>query len=239
MIHDQPLNVTAAGGILIKMDSQIPNVPVVPSETQQWAMAVMAGFFTFLACFGCLLMCVQVGLLAPDGGHVAFGRLPTYSPTIPLLSEAQVSALPQQEYKCNIEAGNQTACAICIEEYEEGEQLRQLPCDHCFHHDCIMPWLTERSPSCPLCKSEVLVEDEASLQTPVLERNPWRWRQSYGVLSNMLATPWVLDDPLLQTDDSSDDDDLSDDNDDENPGAPVEQLQPIVASSPSQSEQSP
>ena len=28
-----------------------------------------------------------------------------------------------------------------------------LPCQHTFHSECIFPWLTERSPTCPLCKA--------------------------------------------------------------------------------------
>ncbi|KAL7551823.1 hypothetical protein ACHAWF_015017 [Thalassiosira exigua] len=38
-----------------------------------------------------------------------------------------------------------TTCSICIEEFEPGERLRVLPrCDHLFHTECILPWLTER-----------------------------------------------------------------------------------------------
>jgi hypothetical protein len=50
-----------------------------------------------------------------------------------------------------------TTCSICIDEFEEGEKLRLLPrCAHAFHTECILPWLTERQGSCPLCKTSVL-----------------------------------------------------------------------------------
>ena len=47
-----------------------------------------------------------------------------------------------------------TSCSICLDDYDPGEHVRVLPCGHTFHGDCIFPWLTERSPTCPLCKGE-------------------------------------------------------------------------------------
>jgi len=45
-------------------------------------------------------------------------------------------------------------CPICVQDFEEGDDLRILPCDgrHRFHRDCIDPWLLGVSSLCPLCR---------------------------------------------------------------------------------------
>jgi hypothetical protein len=49
----------------------------------------------------------------------------------------------------------QVECVICIEDFIDGETLRVLPCNHCFHVACVDVWLLER-PLCPLCKAPAL-----------------------------------------------------------------------------------
>lgn len=45
-------------------------------------------------------------------------------------------------------------CPICIMDFEEGDDLRLLPCEgkHRFHKTCVDPWLLELSSSCPICR---------------------------------------------------------------------------------------
>lgn len=45
-------------------------------------------------------------------------------------------------------------CAICLEEYEIGDQLRELPCKHFFHSQCIDPWFKDVHGICPVCKRD-------------------------------------------------------------------------------------
>jgi len=41
-------------------------------------------------------------------------------------------------------------CSICTEDFEKGEDVRVLPCNHKFHPACIDPWLLNVSGTCPL-----------------------------------------------------------------------------------------
>lgn len=45
-------------------------------------------------------------------------------------------------------------CPICIVDFEEGDNLRVLPCEgkHRFHQECVDQWLLELSSSCPICR---------------------------------------------------------------------------------------
>uniref|UniRef100_A0A7S4DUG3 RING-type domain-containing protein n=1 Tax=Lotharella globosa TaxID=91324 RepID=A0A7S4DUG3_9EUKA len=45
-------------------------------------------------------------------------------------------------------------CAVCQEAYCKGDEVIELPCSHCYHKDCAMPWLKEHN-TCPLCRKSV------------------------------------------------------------------------------------
>jgi hypothetical protein len=54
-------------------------------------------------------------------------------------------------------AATQPTCAICLEDFVPLEStVRELPCRHIFHADCIDPFLRENSSLCPLCKKTSL-----------------------------------------------------------------------------------
>jgi hypothetical protein len=46
-------------------------------------------------------------------------------------------------------------CTICLEDFNLGEHIRSLTCNHIYHKDCIDDWLT-RNNSCPVCRQEAV-----------------------------------------------------------------------------------
>ncbi|VAI35104.1 unnamed protein product [Triticum turgidum subsp. durum] len=54
----------------------------------------------------------------------------------------------------DMQDGNTEQCVICRVEFEEGESLVALPCNHSYHPDCINQWL-QINKVCPMCSAEV------------------------------------------------------------------------------------
>ncbi|XP_015107417.1 E3 ubiquitin-protein ligase RNF43 isoform X2 [Vicugna pacos] len=49
-------------------------------------------------------------------------------------------------------------CAICLEEFSEGQELRVISCLHEFHRACVDPWLHQHR-TCPLCMFNIVEGD--------------------------------------------------------------------------------
>lgn len=65
--------------------------------------------------------------------------LPTH-----IVTAAEVAAAPE-EHK---------VCTICIENFQEGDEVRTLPCFHRFHKNCVSRWLRQNG-ICPVCKHQI------------------------------------------------------------------------------------
>ncbi|NXG45750.1 RNF43 ligase, partial [Psilopogon haemacephalus] len=55
-------------------------------------------------------------------------------------------------------------CAICLEEFSDGQELRIISCSHEFHRDCVDPWLQQHH-TCPLCMFNILARDSVDQAT--------------------------------------------------------------------------
>lgn len=47
-----------------------------------------------------------------------------------------------------------TSCNICLSTFEDGENVRTLPCFHLFHMQCVDDWLMNHT-NCPACRTEL------------------------------------------------------------------------------------
>jgi hypothetical protein len=77
--------------------------------------------------------------------------LPTYN-VRPRSSKGEPA--PSEAFAC---AGE--PCPVCHEEFVEKSKVAELCCSHCFHGDCIKPWL-ETHNTCPVCRIELETEED-------------------------------------------------------------------------------
>jgi len=52
-------------------------------------------------------------------------------------------------------------CSVCLGDFDFGQELRLLPCNHYFHKECVDPWLLKRC-DCPLCRSTEGIRESGS-----------------------------------------------------------------------------
>jgi len=45
-------------------------------------------------------------------------------------------------------------CTVCQEEYKAEDKLVKLPCDHYYHKDCVVEWLSRHN-ACPMCRKAI------------------------------------------------------------------------------------
>ncbi|MED6174205.1 hypothetical protein PIB30_066858 [Stylosanthes scabra] len=76
----------------------------------------------------------------------------------PPAAKSVVENLPVVELTKEELQGKNVACAICKDEILLEEKVTRLPCSHCYHGDCIMPWLSIRN-TCPVCRFELPTDD--------------------------------------------------------------------------------
>lgn len=76
----------------------------------------------------------------------------------PPASKSAVDALPTISISKDHLGTDAAQCAVCKEEFELLSQVKQLPCNHMYHPDCILPWLEQHN-SCPVCRYELPTDD--------------------------------------------------------------------------------
>lgn len=103
---------------------------------------------------------------APAPPHAAAAAAPATDSDSTGLKKRELRRIPVVLYEANKQPSASSAtdddddCAICLGEFDDGEELRLLPgCHHGFHVQCIDVWLVMHA-SCPTCRNSLLVQQD-------------------------------------------------------------------------------
>ncbi|CAO2817337.1 unnamed protein product [Amaranthus hypochondriacus] len=98
----------------------------------------------------------------------------------PPAAESVIENLPSIWVSVESVEENEVVCAICRDDFSGKEVVKQLPCLHYFHGDCIVPWLKMRN-TCPVCRHE-LPTDDPEYESQKIERE--MEEESLNVVTN-------------------------------------------------------
>lgn len=166
-------------GLLVRvLQPQAASDPQLDAQRAQLerAMAVATtvlfvftvSYVVLSAIYGCF--CTGASRQQPGGGGETW---PPQRPTAAAAEETkralqeipvvvvQVTRDPGSGRACASAVEEPGECAVCLAEYEGGEEVRVLPaCRHGFHRECVDRWLLTRAPTCPVCRARVAAHAE-------------------------------------------------------------------------------
>jgi len=70
------------------------------------------------------------------------------------LVKSDIDQLVSYTYSEDTKQTDQTLCVICMCDFENGQNLRVLPCNHEFHTKCVDKWL-KTNRTCCICRADV------------------------------------------------------------------------------------
>lgn len=103
-----------------------------------------------------------------ESGHATEPKPPTseaIAPAVGAITTSQESNGPiaaEGSPASTGETDNNLGCSICTEDFERGQDIRVLPCNHQFHPACVDPWLLDVSGTCPLCRVDLNPQGSAT-----------------------------------------------------------------------------
>ena len=74
-----------------------------------------------------------------------------------IISSEDLKMIPCFDYMAGDKGTSPVDCAVCLENFKNGDKCRLLPsCRHSFHSQCIDSWLL-KTPICPICRTSAKV----------------------------------------------------------------------------------
>lgn len=105
---------------------------------------------------------LRVMLFLVRRGMVRLPRRPGAAPEDLIDSLPTVAYDPARFTDAGTPSSLPSACPVCLEAFEPGRSIKQTPCGHVFHTDCLGGWL-QVARTCPLCRQD-LTSDAGATQ---------------------------------------------------------------------------
>ncbi|XP_064612303.1 LOW QUALITY PROTEIN: E3 ubiquitin-protein ligase ZNRF3-like [Liolophura sinensis] len=142
-----------------------PDAMITKGENKEYfEMAIFVAVF-IIFCIICIVVILKLKwrhrhrqVSIPELAKRAVAKLETRKYKL-AVSEVKVSpslSLSPDHYS---QSSMYESCAICLEEYRDGQELRVLPCSHEFHRGCVDPWLITNC-TCPLCLFNIIAHHQ-------------------------------------------------------------------------------
>ena len=115
---------------------------------------ILGGILLVVVIIVVVISIILLCLLLPIGIRMvkkcSYGTSRTFAEPSTVLPLQMESSFPAKTWEPSPDAKDST-CAICLDDFKEDSQVRELTCAHVFHVNCIDSWAVNRF-SCPLCK---------------------------------------------------------------------------------------
>uniref|UniRef100_A0A8D0GQV3 E3 ubiquitin-protein ligase ZNRF3 n=1 Tax=Sphenodon punctatus TaxID=8508 RepID=A0A8D0GQV3_SPHPU len=152
--------------------------------TEYFDMGIFLAFFVVVSLV-CLILLVKIKLKQRHS-QSSMTRLAVQALEKMETRKFKSKIKGHQEGSCSaldtLSSSSTSDCAICLEKYMDGEELRVIPCTHRFHKKCVDPWLL-RHHTCPHCRHNIIEQKKGTPGPAYVEStNPVRSRQQRVIL---------------------------------------------------------
>ncbi|XP_061586541.1 E3 ubiquitin-protein ligase znrf3 isoform X2 [Cololabis saira] len=134
-----------------------------PRPTEYFDMGIFLAFFVVVSLV-CLILLIKIKL-KQRRSQSSMNRMAIQALEKMETRKFKAKGKSQRESSCgasdSLSSSSTSDCAICLERYIDGEELRVIPCAHRFHKKCVDPWLLQHH-TCPHCRHNIIEQKKGN-----------------------------------------------------------------------------
>ncbi|KAF6716145.1 E3 ubiquitin-protein ligase ZNRF3 [Oryzias melastigma] len=134
-----------------------------PRPTEYFDMGIFLAFFVVVSLV-CLILLIKIKL-KQRRSQSSMNRMASQALEKMETRKFKAKGKVQRDSGCgasdSLSSSSTSDCAICLEKYIDGEELRVIPCAHRFHKKCVDPWLLQHH-TCPHCRHNIIEQKKGN-----------------------------------------------------------------------------